>query len=222
MHAELTRSVKSIDQAAKIAQNLGNLMSKVAMQNAKGNNNINDTSLGHKAQQLKLNSNSTSTTKSTTTKTTDETSIDPELQHLLKLERKRNPYNPITEEIKKRADRLANVVEQAEKNLKLHSAAFGYNSVGELLQPKSHGNTPRGVNKINPSEKTTSTGTGSGRVNSNTKTTTSGSDIGFQTDSMKFLQTEPKDFEFVSDMSYTDQLMLKKLRNLKSTWGESN
>lgn len=194
MHGTLQRSVKSIDQAAKIAQNLGNLMSKVAMQNAAKSNN--DASLD---QQKSLKSTSTMSSPAESQK-----SIDPELKDLLH----RNPYAPLTEEIRRRADRLADVVEQAERNLKLHGAAFGITSSPKI---RSHGNSPR-----KNDQKTTST---------SMTTTSSGTDFGLQTESPRIIKgtIEPPgaEFEFVSDMSYTDQLMLKKLRGLKSSWGES-
>jgi len=229
VHGTLQRSVKSIDQAAKIAQNLGNLMSKVALQqNEKQQErfqNNNDTSLKQKSNLTSATNSSMSTfataTASTSTSTskgvgigTPSISIDPGLKDLLDKDRKRNPYNPIADEIKKRADRLAEVVEQAEQNLKLHGAAFGLNSYPEEAEAgSSSGKNSSRISNVGKSKRTSVSTTSTG--------TDPGSGRGLQRESSRNKisdETPSTEFEFLSDMSYTDQLMLKKLRALKSSW----
>lgn len=201
-------------------------MSKVALQqNGKQQERNNDTSLENK-EWLKSNLTSTTNSNSTSMSTsvnvsasssvskgvgTQSFGIDPELKNLLDKDRKRNPYNPITDEIKKRADKLTEVVEKAEQNLKLHGAAFGFNSYPD--SGRSGKNSPRNNDankKKNPLTTFATTGTDAG------------AEGGFETESLrKIIDKQPSsEFEFVSDMSYTDQLMLKKLRGLKSNWDD--
>lgn len=202
IHGELLRSVKSIDKAAKIAQNLGNLMSKVAMQQ---NGKLESKSSGVDSPLSFIDGHGRHGPISTSTE-----AIDPELSQLLQQGRTRNPYNPISEEIKRRANRLSDVVEKAEMNLKLHGTLFGLNS----------GASPSQENRVQNQTTSTGTGTGTGTgrmdLNLSTQTQTPLAQSGRKTNNDDGNQK----FEFVSDMSFTDQLMLKKLRGLKSTWGK--
>lgn len=122
MHGQLKESVKTIDHAAKMAEKLGSLMSRVAVQqNAKTSNE-----------------SSTST----------------------------------SEDVQKRASHLRRVADQAQRSLKLH---------------------------------TISCGTSPGREN----------EIQTQTENLNNNKpTDSSAFEFTPEMSYTDQLILKKLRKI--------
>jgi hypothetical protein len=193
IHGQLQRSVKSIDQAAKIAQNLGNLMTKVAFEHRQN------------------------VTPSLTSITKAEGDRDPLLLKDVwsvpeKIEsRNRNPYN-LTEEIKQRADRLSDVVKQAQSNLKLHSAVLGINVEPETVPKKSVKRDNYQPQNLGPRTRSTST------------SVASANELGTQTQMEKSNAqiATPTKFEFVSDMSYADQLMLKKLRNLKTSWADEN